>query len=216
MSGTTYVRLSVSSNMITTSETVVRVTPDSVAAAPTIAYRPGMTQSRSPAQRLNSAFSGWRYSSHCTAMPTMRPARRQRLRTRARAATRTRARADAERRDEDARGQLDPERDDRERALDEHRGADRADDGARLRRRVEDAERGARAARAGAALGEEVVHELGPAHARVRVQEAAERRDERDLEGRVRRVRAVLGLCTDQQNLPDGVRLHPRLLAHIL
>jgi hypothetical protein len=38
-------------------------------------------------------------------------------------------------------------------------------------------------ARAGAALGEEVVHELGPAHARVRVQEAAERRDERDLGG---------------------------------
>src|SRR5216684_4484965 len=74
MTGTAYVRVSVNSNMITASETVVRVTPDSAAAAPTIAYSPGMTQGVSPSHWENTAAVGQRHSAYCTASPTMRPA----------------------------------------------------------------------------------------------------------------------------------------------
>ena len=43
--GTMNSKLPVNSNMITTRDTVIRVMPPSTAAAPTIAYRPGITQS---------------------------------------------------------------------------------------------------------------------------------------------------------------------------
>ena len=83
--------------------------------------------------------------------------------------------------DEDARGDLDAERDDGERALDEHREEDRADDGHGLRRGVEYAQARVRVLAAVTTLGEEVVDELGPAHARVGVQETEDRGNEGDL-----------------------------------
>jgi hypothetical protein len=70
MSGTTYASVSVSSNMITTRLTVVRVTPLSAAAAPTIAYSPGST----PSLPANTRAPGQRQCAYCTAMPSTRPA----------------------------------------------------------------------------------------------------------------------------------------------
>ena len=43
---------------------VLTVTPDKVAAAPTMAYRPGMTQLRSPLQALKATLSGYEYCIH--------------------------------------------------------------------------------------------------------------------------------------------------------
>src|ERR1700754_2808599 len=74
MTGTAYVRVSVNSNMITASETVVRVTPDNVAAAPTIAYSPGITHDVFPLHGENTGASGQRQCAYCTASPTIRPA----------------------------------------------------------------------------------------------------------------------------------------------
>src|SRR5882672_9565958 len=74
MTGTAYVRVSVNSNMITASETVVRVTPDNVAAAPTIAYSPGMTHWVFGLHDENIGAPGQRHCAYCTASPTMRPA----------------------------------------------------------------------------------------------------------------------------------------------
>ena len=94
----------------------------------------------------------------------------------------------SKRRDEDARGDLDAERDDGERALDEHREEDRADDGRGLRRGVEHAQARVRVLAAVTTLCEEVVDELGPAHASVGVQEAEDRGNESDLLSRSVRV----------------------------
>src|SRR5579863_2488646 len=71
MTGTAYVSVSVNSNMITASETVVRVTPDNVAAAPTIAYSPGMTHWEFGLHDENICAAGQRQCAYCTASPTM-------------------------------------------------------------------------------------------------------------------------------------------------
>src|SRR6266702_5361677 len=74
ITGMVYVRVSVSSNIITASDTVVRVTPDNAAAAPTIPYSPGMTQWLLSPQEENTGAAGQRHRAYCMANPTIRPA----------------------------------------------------------------------------------------------------------------------------------------------
>lgn len=74
ITGTAYVKVFVSSNMITATDTVVRVTPDKLAAAPIMAYRPGMTQFKFPLQLAKTGLSGYLNCAHCTRIPTIRPA----------------------------------------------------------------------------------------------------------------------------------------------
>ena len=87
----------------------------------------------------------------------------------------------SKRRDEDARGDLDAERDDGESALDEHREEDGADHGHGLCRGGEHAQARVRIPAAVTTLCEQVVDELGSAHARVGVQKTEDRGNEGDL-----------------------------------
>jgi hypothetical protein len=86
MIGTTYAKVLVNSSTMTASDTVVRVTPASVAAAPTyrvsrvenvneeltMAYSPGTIQSVSR-QTLKIDMFGWVNSIHSIANPAIRP-----------------------------------------------------------------------------------------------------------------------------------------------
>ena len=93
------------------------------------------------------------------------------------------ARTHTQRRNEDPRGDLDAESDYSQRALDDHGDEDRARDGpdGGERAGVDDAEAGVGVAGARATFGEEVVDELGAAHAGVGVEEAEARGDEGGL-----------------------------------
>ena len=62
-------------NLLTSEDkNVLTVTPESVDAAPTIAYKPGMTQLRSPLHDAKIGLLGCEFCIHWTRMPSIRPA----------------------------------------------------------------------------------------------------------------------------------------------
>ena len=61
--------------MITTIDTVIRVTPPRAAAAPMIAYVPGVTQGMSGSQFANAKKVGWFCTQISMTIPTARPKR---------------------------------------------------------------------------------------------------------------------------------------------
>lgn len=89
--------------------------------------------------------------------------------------------ADPEGRDEDPRGELDPECHDCQGGLDDHRDEDHAHHLEGVFAWVEHAEARVGIGRAGETHCEEVVDELSSAHERVAVDEAQDRRDRRNL-----------------------------------
>lgn len=153
------------------SEIVVRVTPDKVAAAPTMAYKPGMT----PACTLESVPG--RQRSLTVEVATTGPEQ-----TRVRICVLqplhpdpqypARARSDAKRRNEYSCGHLDSESHDRQRALDNHGDQDRLHDRPDMREcpRIYNTQARMRVSGASAAFGKQIVDQFSPAHPGVRVQ----------------------------------------------